>query len=105
MTGGIKISCQHKRELYLTLRNSDDPNLKCYYKTYCKIFSNVIKAANNVYYNRLISNSNNKMKASWSIIKSVKGRTINNVGMEVLNTDGKLTDNHHMITDSLNNYF
>jgi hypothetical protein len=67
--------------------------------------SNVIKAAKDLYYNRLISNSNNKMKTTWSIIKSVIGRKINNAGIQFLNIDGKFTDNHHMITDSLNNYF
>jgi hypothetical protein len=74
MTRGIKISCQHKRELYLALRNSDDPNLKHYYKIYCKILSNVIKAAKNLHYNRLSFNCNNKMKTTCSIIKSVTGK-------------------------------
>jgi hypothetical protein len=67
MTGGIKISCQHKRQLYLTLRNSNDPNLKYYYKTYCKILANVVKAAKNLQYNRLISNSSNKMKTPGAL--------------------------------------
>jgi hypothetical protein len=32
-------------------------------------------------------------------------RKTNNAGVQFLNIDGKLTDNHHMISDSLNNYF
>jgi lipoate-protein ligase A len=74
MAHGIKISCRHKRELCVTLMNSNDPNLKHYYKIYCKILSDVIKAAKKLHYNRLISNSNNKMKTTWSIIKSVTGK-------------------------------
>jgi hypothetical protein len=105
MTCGIKISCQHKRELYLTLRNSNDPDLKRYYKIYCKILSIVIKAAKKLHYNRLISNSNNKLKTTWNIIKSATGRKYNDVGIQFLNIDGKLTDHHHTITESLNNYF
>jgi hypothetical protein len=35
---------------------------------YCKILFNVTKAAKKLHYNRLISNSNNKMKTNWSII-------------------------------------
>jgi hypothetical protein len=35
MTTGIEISCKHKRELYMTSRDSHDPNLKCHYKLYC----------------------------------------------------------------------
>jgi N-acetyl-beta-hexosaminidase len=37
--------------------------------------------------------------------KSVTGRKINKAGKHFLNNDGKLTDDHHKITDSLNNYF
>jgi hypothetical protein len=41
ITLGIKISCKHKRFIYLC-RNSDDISLKKYYKQYCKILANVI---------------------------------------------------------------
>jgi hypothetical protein len=76
MTGGIKISWQHERELYLTLRSSNDSNLKKkYYKTYCNTLS---KAAKKLQCNRIISNSNNKIKHTWGTIKSVTGRKINN---------------------------
>lgn len=105
MTRGIKISCCNKRELYLTLRNSNDPKLKCCYKMCCKILSNVIRAAKKLYYNRLISNSNNKRKTTWNIIKTVTGRKFNNAGIQALNIDGKLMDHRHTITESLNNYF
>jgi hypothetical protein len=42
---------------------------------------------------------------TWCIIKSVTGRKINKAGIQFLNIDGKLTDNHHVIADSLNKYF
>jgi hypothetical protein len=45
MTTGIRTSYKHKRELYLTSRNSHDPRLKCHYKLYCKVLSNVILEA------------------------------------------------------------
>jgi hypothetical protein len=32
LTTGIRISCANKRKLYLTYRNSNDPNFKEYYK-------------------------------------------------------------------------
>jgi Notch-like protein len=67
--------------------------------------SSVIRAAKNLHYSRLISNSNNKVKATWSIIKSISGRKNNKDGIQFLNIDGKLSDNHHMIVDSLNKYF
>jgi hypothetical protein len=68
------------------------------------MLSSLIRAAKNLHYSTLISNSNNKVKATWSIIKSISGRK-NKDGIQFLNTDGKLSDNHYMIADSLNKYF
>jgi hypothetical protein len=45
LTTGIRISCTNKQKLYLTYRNIKDPNLKEFYKKYCKILSSVITAA------------------------------------------------------------
>ena len=47
MTTGIKIFGQHKRDLYLLCRSTNDPKLKNHYKTYCRILSEVIKTAKN----------------------------------------------------------
>jgi hypothetical protein len=45
------------------------------------------------------------MKTTWCIIKSVTGKKINNTGIHFPNIEGKLTDNHHTITNFVNNYF
>jgi len=45
LTNGIRISCANKRKLYLTYKNSNDPNHKEYYKKYCQILTTVIMAA------------------------------------------------------------
>ena len=39
LSKGIKTSINHKRELYLSSRNSNNPKLKEYYKLYCKRLS------------------------------------------------------------------
>jgi hypothetical protein len=44
------------------------------------------------------------MKTTWNIIKSVTGRKINKSGIQLLNIDGKLTDNHRINTDALYDY-
>jgi hypothetical protein len=67
--------------------------------------SNVINAAKNLHYNKLIFYFNNKIKTIWNIIKTITGKRPNNAEVQILNTDGKLTSNHHFITDSSNNYF
>jgi hypothetical protein len=74
ITSGIRISCRRKRELYLSYRNSTDVNFKNYYKLYSRTLSNVINAAKRSYYDRLIANSENKMKATWNIIRSLTGK-------------------------------
>jgi hypothetical protein len=68
---GIEVACDHKRELYLLRRNINDLELTRYFMKYCKVLAEVIKLAKHCYYNKLISNSKNKIKTSWSIITSV----------------------------------
>jgi hypothetical protein len=93
ITLGIKTSCRWKRELYLSSRNSNNPIIKEYYKTYCKILSNVIKEAKRLNYNTQIINLNNTIKTAWEIIKLETGRKVNNDNI------------HSLIADTFNNYF
>jgi hypothetical protein len=48
---------------------------------------------------------NNKIKATWNIIKTIIGKKTNNTEVQFLSINGKTTDNHHLISDSINNYF
>jgi hypothetical protein len=43
-------------------------------KLYSKILSKAIRAAKKLHYDKLISNSNNKIKATWNIIKTITGK-------------------------------
>jgi hypothetical protein len=45
ITPGIRISCKHKRELYKELQSNNNATLACYYKSYSKILSMVIRKA------------------------------------------------------------
>ena len=45
LTKGTRISCQRKRDLYLIYKHTTNPRLRNYYKTYCKILTEVIKTA------------------------------------------------------------
>jgi len=46
ITAGIKISCNHKRELYLLSRESNDSNLKNYCKQFCQILTGYQRSKN-----------------------------------------------------------
>jgi hypothetical protein len=67
---GIKTSDQHKRVLYLLCRSTNNPKLKTHYETYCRTLSDIIKIAKKSYYNKLITDSKNKAKSIWNIVKT-----------------------------------
>jgi predicted phosphoadenosine phosphosulfate sulfurtransferase len=74
VTQGIKISCRHKRSLYIHSRSSNNPHMRAHYNKYCKILTRVIKEAKRQHYRRhieksthycrLIEKSNNKIKTT-----------------------------------------
>jgi hypothetical protein len=61
----------------LLTRSNNDEKLKNYYLGYSKILSKVIKAAKKLYYNNKVSQSHNKIKATWNVIKSETGGSNN----------------------------
>jgi hypothetical protein len=63
ITTNIRISCNHKKHIYLLSRDSNDIGLMKYYKQYCKILSSVSKDAKRSIYNNQVTNSAKKMKA------------------------------------------
>jgi hypothetical protein len=98
------VSCARKRELYLLSRNIDDLELTRYYKKYCKVLTEVIKLAKHCYYNKLISNSKNKIKTSWSIIRSVTDTNSEKNPILIINIKGKLCNNAQIMANFINNY-
>jgi hypothetical protein len=76
-----------------------------HYKSYCRILSNVIKAAKKLQYNSNTINSDNKIKTMWNIVKSETGKRNCKIGVHQMNINGKLITNNHMIANSFNTYF
>ena len=62
ITKGIKTSCNRKKELYLTARDSNEMERKFYYKQYCKMLSKFIEEAKKLYYKNIISKSKTILK-------------------------------------------
>jgi len=93
LTKGIKISCHHKRDLYMLCKNTNNTKIKIHYKTYCKILTKVIKMAKRLHFNKLIKCSTNKSKTMWNLVKvetntrvsndkiplTIKGKSITNL--------------------------
>jgi hypothetical protein len=105
ITLGIKISCKHKRDLYLLYRNTNDEALKNHYRLYCKILKEVIREAKRKYYNRQILNSNNKIRTVWGITKSVTGKLTDVETIQEIKANGEVISNRQNIADFLNNLF
>jgi len=105
LTNGIKISYVNKRKLYLTYRNSNDPNHKEYYKKYCQILTTVIMAAKKLHYNKFLLKSNNKPKTIWNLVKTITNNknTINTIS--TMNINDKLSSNPLAIANAFNSYF
>jgi hypothetical protein len=68
------------------------------------MLSNVIKGAKKYHFNRLIKNSDNKMKAIWAIAKLLTGKK-DTKDFHQINVDGTVTSNGQIIANSFNNYF
>ena len=62
VTKGIKTSCNHKRDLYMLCKNTNNSKIKTHYKIYCKILAKVIKVAKRQHLNNLIKHSKVNLK-------------------------------------------
>jgi hypothetical protein len=102
---GIKISCKHKRSLYINSRNSNDPNTRAFYIKYCKIPNNVIKKAKKQHYSRLIAKSNNKIKTTWNVIKRETGKIHLTEQMASLLTNNEKVKDPGTVANAFNNFF
>jgi hypothetical protein len=105
ITLGIKTSCKRNRELFLLSRNSNNPALNKYYKTYCRILTKVIKEAKKLSYNNRILKSDNKVKTAWNIKNEILGKQPPANTIQKLTVADKLLTDKHDIAEALNIYF
>lgn len=105
ITNEIKTLCANKRNLYITHRNSNDPNIKYYYKKYCRTLSSTIEAAKKKYFNDKIIMSTNPSKTTWNIIKTATNKRNTTDSATSVNINNKLITNPTNIADAFNTYF
>jgi hypothetical protein len=72
---------------------------------YCKILSKVITETKRNNYNSQITESNNNIKTTWEIVKVESGKKTNNEDVQVLNIDGKATNDQQATASAFNEYF
>ena len=79
-----------------TCRKYKNPILDRYYKDYCRILSKVIKEAKKMQYDKRILNSTNRMKTSWNLINTERGKGMNNQITQPLHIGDEITTDHQM---------
>jgi hypothetical protein len=105
ITNVIRISCKHKRNLCVLSKNTDDFQVKNYYKRYCSISRKVIREAKKLHYNTQIKNSVNKVKTICNIIKKNTGRTHISENIFDLSSDSRNTKDVNEIAYTFNKFF
>ena len=105
LTSGIKTSCNNKRKLYLLYRESNDPKLKEHYRKYCKLLTKTIILAKKLHYSAMLTNSTNKPKTTWNIIKSITNNHKKSNNRLMMEIEGKRTTHHQTIAEKLNAYY
>jgi hypothetical protein len=105
LTKGILTSCRHKKDLYLLSKTSDNSLLKDYYKRYCRILTNIIQLVKKIHHNKLISQSSNKTKIAWNVIRSLTKKQSNIKDEFMLNIEGTQIKNPQILSDIVNDYF
>jgi len=97
--------CVITKDFYtLSCKESNDTNLKLWYKRYWKILTDVIKTAKKKYYDELIFKSKNKTKTTWKIIKKKIGNNCHN-DIKSLIINNTLSNNPQEIANTFNYYF
>src|SRR5215469_6031060 len=82
-----------------------EPEIKIYYKQYCKILSKVLKEAKKLYYKDIIGKSKNKIKTTWNIIHKETINQSNDNNIKTLKINNCIIRNQRLIANEFNNYF
>jgi hypothetical protein len=105
ITSDIKTKCSIKRYLYLSCKESNNPNTQSYYRTFCKVLSRNIMEAKRLHYDKLIINSKNRTETTWNIVKTLTGRKSYHEAIPNLSVLNKTCNSTKMIAESFNKYF
>lgn len=107
LSKGIKLACIKKRKLYLTYKHSavNKKSNKHLYKKYNKILKKCIAISHKLQHKNYILNSKNKAKASWDVIKHLKGSHLQQVEIKKIIYEHKEYTEPRAIAEQFNNFF
>lgn len=102
ITNGIKISCRHKRVLCYKKTKGQVSGL--FFSKYCSILKKVIIKAKQMANRDFIEGAENKVKATWRIVKDVTDRSSKDSTI-IENFMHKYNEYPVKFVNTLNNYF
>lgn len=74
-TKGIRTSAKKMRSLIYIKKFTYNLNFLTYFKRYRKIYVNTIKLAKKVHYEKIVLNSNNISRETWSIVNALRNKS------------------------------
>lgn len=109
LTPGIKKSCETKRDLFIKSKVTKCETDSTHYKRYSTLLGQVIQLAKQKYNEKIIINSNDKVKATWKLINThISGKkhleTRDYTGL-TNNTNSKVAFNNQDAANIFNTYF
>jgi hypothetical protein len=91
--------------MYNLVKKSKDDGLELHYKKYCKILTRVIREAKKLYYQKLISNSENRIQLTWKIINKETGKRQAPENITELHVGKKKVTTTREVVEVFNKYF
>jgi len=85
----FKNLCSLETDFYVLTKNYNDIKIMHHYEYICKTLSHTIKETKRSYYNTNITTSENTIKTTWDIVKSITTRRTVYEELKTLNIDGK----------------
>ncbi|KAI5729120.1 hypothetical protein M8J77_025680 [Diaphorina citri] len=107
ITRGIKISSAKKRELFLLCKNSGDPSLLEYYRTYSRTLQQVVRAAKKLDTQNRINNApqHKKAKTIWEVVNSFSKSNTQKLTECKLVHEGREVRDPLIVAEIFNDYF
>lgn len=103
LTTGIRISCQKKREMYKQkIKGEISPEM---YLAYTNILKKVIKTAKKISNVEFITKSENKVKATWTLVNKITQNKQKNSKNTIIDNFKDKTDNPQTVLNDINKYF
>jgi exonuclease III len=110
ITKGLRKSCKTKSKLrFLFYKNRKrsviSEQYKLQFRKYSRHLRNCFNAAKQIHFTKVVNDADNKGKATWNIIKTNSGRSLNSTQITAIQHNDRLVIDPQEIANVFNNYF